>query len=57
MDIHQIDIGQFVHILTIASFMLFICTTFVLVAQAMGMSRKKVSHLETLPLDEPADHE
>ena len=54
----QITIEQLIHGLTVASFMLFLCTIALLVVHAMGMPSKKVSHLETLPLDnESNDHE
>ena len=55
---HNIDIDQWVHAFTVASFMLFLCCIVMLVIYAFGMPRKKLSHMATLPLDrEPNDDE
>jgi len=56
---HRINIEQWQHVFSIVSLMLFLCTFVIILVFSMGMSRKKLNHLETLPLDdgEPSDHE
>ena len=59
MSIFQrINVEQWQHVLSIVSMMLFLCTFIVILVCSLGMSRAKVTHLETLPLDrEPKDDE
>jgi TRAP-type C4-dicarboxylate transport system permease small subunit len=54
----RINVEQWQHILSIVSLMLFLCTFIVILVFSMGMSRTKLNHMETLPLDsDPSDHE
>jgi len=55
---HHINFDQWVHVFTVASFMMFLCGIVMLVVYALGMPSKKLNHMETLPLDpEPTDDE
>jgi len=54
----RINVEQWQHVLSIVSLMLFLCTFIVILICSIGMSRSKLTHMETLPLDgEPSDHE
>jgi hypothetical protein len=59
MSIFQrINVEQWQHVLSIVSLMLFLCTFIVILVCSMGMSRNKLTHMETLPLEgDPSDHE
>jgi hypothetical protein len=59
MNIFQrINVEQWQHVLSIVSLMLFLCTFIVILVCSIGMSRTKLKHLESLPLDgDPSDHE
>jgi hypothetical protein len=55
---NRITVEQWQHILSIVSMMLFVCAFIVILACSIGMSRKKLTHMETLPLDgDSSDHE
>ena len=58
--IQRIGVEQWQHVLSIVSVMLFLCTFVVILVFSLGMPRKKLTHLESLPLDlddQPSDHE
>jgi hypothetical protein len=55
---NRINVEQWQHVLSIVSLMLFLCTFIVILACSIGMPRKKLNHLETLPLEgDSSDHE
>ena len=58
-EFHRINVDQWQHVLGIVSLMLFFCTFILTLARTATMSREKVTHLESLPLDEEPsdDHE
>ena len=53
-EFHRLNVEQWQHVLGIISLMLFFCTFVFTLVRTAAMSRKKLTHLEALPLGEEA---
>jgi len=51
----RINVEEWQRALSIVSMMLFVCTFIIILARSIGMSRKQLTHMESLPLEGDGD--